>query len=104
MTTTVDPGDGWYNSADTGAGVTTVAGCSYPPDAWRALEAPIPTAPYGDDPVVPAPAPVPAVATDPAAADTGTDTIAVRAAAAAPAGYPPARAKRTAMAGGRQLL
>jgi glucan 1,3-beta-glucosidase len=44
MTKSVDPGDGWYNSADTAGGVTTVAGCPYPPDAWDALDAPIPAA------------------------------------------------------------
>jgi len=41
MTKSVDPGDGWFNSADTGGGITTVAGCVYPPDPWRAIGQPV---------------------------------------------------------------
>ncbi len=33
-TKSVDVGDGWFNSADTASGLTTVAGCTYP-DAWN---------------------------------------------------------------------
>lgn len=39
----VNAGNGWYNSADTAGGVTTVQGCSYP-DPWAAEGIPIPAA------------------------------------------------------------
>ncbi|KAJ7185898.1 glycoside hydrolase [Mycena filopes] len=40
---TVSVGDGWFDKGDTALGMTAVAGCTYP-DAWRALDAPAPTA------------------------------------------------------------
>jgi len=40
--TTVSQGTGWYDSSDTTAGVTVIQGCSYP-DAWSALNQPLPT-------------------------------------------------------------
>lgn len=40
---TIDPGDGWFDPADNGGGITTIAGCSYP-DAWNATGLPIPPA------------------------------------------------------------
>jgi glucan 1,3-beta-glucosidase len=48
---TIDPGDGWFNSADNGGGVTPVAGCVYP-DPWSATGIPIPTACGGAAPAV----------------------------------------------------
>lgn len=38
-----DGGDGWFNSADTAPGLTTVAGCSYP-NPWDATAAAVPAA------------------------------------------------------------
>lgn len=42
-THSIDLGDGWYNTADTGLGATPIAGCSYP-DPWDAVGVPIPPA------------------------------------------------------------
>lgn len=42
-TPAVDVGDGWFDAADNGGGITVVAGCSYP-NAWSATSIPIPTA------------------------------------------------------------
>jgi len=43
-TTTVSPGNGWFNAADTELAYVSVAGCSYP-DPWSGVGAPVPTAP-----------------------------------------------------------
>jgi aryl-phospho-beta-D-glucosidase BglC (GH1 family) len=40
---TVAPGNGWYDAADNGGGVTTISGCTYP-DPWMATGIPIPAA------------------------------------------------------------
>ncbi|KLO13412.1 glycoside hydrolase [Schizopora paradoxa] len=42
-TKSVDVGDGWFNTADTASGVTTVNGCTYP-NAWDSNAQTMPTA------------------------------------------------------------
>jgi glucan 1,3-beta-glucosidase len=42
-TGSIHVGDGWFNSADTAGGITTVQGCSYP-NPWSAENVPVPTA------------------------------------------------------------
>lgn len=41
MTKSVDVGDGWFNTGDTAAAPTAIAGCTYP-DAWDALTVAVP--------------------------------------------------------------
>lgn len=41
-TQSVSIGDGWYDSSDTGGGVTVIQGCNYPP-AWSAVGAAAPS-------------------------------------------------------------
>lgn len=40
---TIDAGNGWFNAADTGEGITTIQGCTYP-NPWAAQSLPIPAA------------------------------------------------------------
>jgi hypothetical protein len=41
-THSIDAGNGWFNSADTSGGVTTIQGCTYP-NPWSAQGIPVPT-------------------------------------------------------------
>lgn len=47
-TQSIDVGDGWFNTADNGGGVTVVQGCQYP-NAWSAVDASVPTGCGGVD-------------------------------------------------------
>ncbi|KAG6917252.1 hypothetical protein DXG01_003284 [Tephrocybe rancida] len=41
-TKSIDVGNGWYDAQDTTGAPTPIAGCTYPPDAWDALDVAVP--------------------------------------------------------------
>jgi hypothetical protein len=63
---TINPGNGWFDAADTASGVTTVQGCSYP-NAWAAEDIAIPAACGATAAAAAAAAPVATVTTAPKA-------------------------------------